>query len=154
MLHLIIRPRPGSDDIVADLIPICLQHLERRGESRVWRISNEDVVLKPGSLLTEFASFIEGPMTWDRLKEALNRTDSISEISLYSPKLDMSESAAQTLIEQRRWEFFNSCLDLFDSSELVFFSDEKRDISQLSSLLVAEHPDFIVEECLGGARPH
>lgn len=143
MSYLLIKAPRRPSPATADLLPLLLRYIIKRGPSLRWKIINADVVLKQGYLIADFKEKIVNELKWEELLLLLDKVDTLIEITLVvSTGFDIAISHINNSIERRDFSQVDILIDFFDSSEWVFFSSVEEEMSAAFRDILTDLPEL------------
>jgi RHS repeat-associated protein len=130
---LIARRSTGSiaslSSVVKDIIGTSLQ-----AQPIKWKIMRLDAVYKDGRSRNQ-VQVANVSYYGAQIVSLLNSIDYAVELLIVSCLRNLSREEILSKVESRNWEGIRACIDVFDSTELLFFSTERREMVEVVKLL-------------------
>jgi hypothetical protein len=131
LVYIAMRVPQGFNVALPNVIPAVLDCIVERGRKLEWRVINYDVILKESAKIENFEIDSSRNISWETLKSLLGNIVNVNEITICSMRGNFTEIEITDMIQRRDWLQFEICIDLFDSTEWIIFSQDENDLVRI-----------------------
>lgn len=130
-----VRVAAGVEGALPNLAPSFLKCVGDRAAEMQWHIRNADVVLHKPHTVAQFDKAAQRVLEYDELLALIDQISVVDEITIFVAAPYFSDELFNEQLVRNDYSAFRICIDLWDSSEWTFVSDNASELACAASVV-------------------